>query len=67
MNKKVTTLDDLIALCKRKGFVYQTAELYGGLNGVYDFGHLGTLLKHNIQKAWINHINQVTHGHFKPV
>ena len=47
------TLDKLVALCKRRGFVYQSAEIYGGLNGVYDFGHLGTLMKQNIRKSWI--------------
>lgn len=47
------TLDKLVALCKRRGFVYQSAEIYGGLNGVYDFGHLGSLMKQNIRKAWL--------------
>lgn len=47
------TLDKLVSLCKRRGFVYQSAEIYGGLNGVYDFGHLGTLIKQNIRQAWI--------------
>ncbi|TET36555.1 glycine--tRNA ligase [Candidatus Dependentiae bacterium] len=46
------SLDQIVALAKRRGFVYQTAELYGGLNGVYDFGHLGVLLKQNIRAAW---------------
>lgn len=46
------TLEKLIALCKRRGFVYQSAEIYGGLNGVYDFGPLGSLLKENIRTAW---------------
>ncbi len=48
------TLEKLIALCKRRGFVYQSAEIYGGLNGVYDFGHLGTLMKQNIRKSWLS-------------
>ena len=48
----VATLDKIISLCKRKGFVFQTAEIYGGLNGVYDFGHLGFLLRENIKRAW---------------
>jgi len=48
----VVTLDKIISLCKRKGFVFQTAEIYGGLNGVYDFGHLGFLLRENIKHAW---------------
>ena len=46
------TLDKIISLCKRRGFVFQTAEIYGGLNGVYDFGHLGFLLRENIKQAW---------------
>jgi glycyl-tRNA synthetase len=50
------TLDKLIALCKRRGFVYQSAEIYGGLNGVYDFGPLGTLLKQNIKNAWTSSV-----------
>ena len=45
-------LDKIVALCKRRGFVYQSAEIYGGLNGVYDFGPMGTLLKKNIRNAW---------------
>lgn len=47
------TLETIIALCKRRGFVYPSAEIYGGVNGIYDFGHLGTLMKQNIRKAWI--------------
>ncbi|HSC25080.1 MAG TPA: glycine--tRNA ligase [Candidatus Babeliales bacterium] len=46
------TLEDIIALCKRRGLVFQSAEIYGGINGVYDFGPLGTLLKDNIRNAW---------------
>lgn len=54
------TLEKLVALCKRRGFVYQSAEIYGGLNGVYDFGHLGTLMKYNIRKAWIDSLYQTS-------
>ena len=46
------TLDSITSLCKRRGFVYQTASIYGGLNGVYDIGPLGTLLKENIRNMW---------------
>lgn len=46
------TLEKIVSLCKRKGFVYQAADIYGGLNGIYDFGHLGTLVKQNIRAAW---------------
>jgi glycyl-tRNA synthetase len=47
------TLDDIVSLCKRRGFVFQSSELYGGLNGVYDFGHLGVLLKNNLRSMWL--------------
>ena len=46
------TLEKISALCKRRGFVYQSAEIYGGLNGVYDIGPLGTLIKNNIRHEW---------------
>jgi len=54
MKEKSTSasLDKIISLCKRRGFVFPTAEIYGGLQGVYDFGHLGYLLKENIKQAW---------------
>src|SRR5438477_13141356 len=51
------TLDKIVALCKRRGFVYQSAEIYGGLNGVYDFGPMGALLKQNIRAAWSTALN----------
>src|SRR3990172_2386349 len=50
------TLENIVALAKRRGFIYQSAEIYGGLNGVYDTGHLGVLLKRNIRNAWIQSI-----------
>ena len=48
------TLDTIVALCKRRGFVYPAADIYGGINGIYDFGHLGTLMKQNIRALWIS-------------
>ena len=45
-------MDELVALCKRRGFIYQSAEIYGGLQGVYDFGPLGVELKNNLKAAW---------------
>lgn len=48
----MVTLDKISSLCKRRGFVYPSADIYGGLNGVYDFGPLGALLKDNIRAAW---------------
>ena len=45
-------MDKLVALCKRRGFIYQSADIYGGLQGVYDFGPLGVELKNNLKKSW---------------
>jgi len=56
MSSQRPTLDDIVALCKRRGFVFQSSEIYGGLNGVYDFGPLGTLIKNNIRDAWTKSI-----------
>lgn len=46
------TLDDIVALCKRRGFVFPSCDIYGGLQGVYDYGPLGVELKNNLKKAW---------------
>lgn len=46
------SLETIVSLCKRRGFVYPSSEIYGGLNGVYDFGHLGVLMRRNIKQAW---------------
>ena len=46
------TLDTLVSLCKRRGFVYPSSEIYGGFAAVYDYGPLGELLKTNIANAW---------------
>tara|TARA_B100001013_G_scaffold209248_1_gene127142 strand:+ start:3231 stop:4574 length:1344 start_codon:yes stop_codon:yes gene_type:complete len=45
-------MDDLVALCKRRGFIFQTNEIYGGMQGLYDYGPLGVELKNNLKKAW---------------
>ena len=46
------TMDDLVALCKRRGFIFQTNEIYGGMQGLYDYGPLGVELKNNLKQAW---------------
>ncbi|MFA6263238.1 MAG: glycine--tRNA ligase [Candidatus Babeliales bacterium] len=56
MSTSVATLEKIVALCKRRGFVYQSAEIYGGLNGVYDFGPLGTTLKNTIKQTWLKYM-----------
>ncbi len=50
--KNKLTIEVMSAFCKRKGFVYPTSEIYGGISGFYDFGHLGVELKNNIKKEW---------------
>jgi glycyl-tRNA synthetase len=47
------TLEDIVSLCKRRGFIYQGSDIYGGLAGTYDYGPLGTLLKRNIVSEWL--------------
>jgi glycyl-tRNA synthetase len=46
------TMENLIALCKRRGFIYQGSEIYGGLAGTWDYGPLGVALKKNIENCW---------------
>src|SRR4051794_23194443 len=46
------TLDEIVSLSKRRGFVFQSSEIYGGLASTYDFGHYGVLLKQNVKDEW---------------
>ncbi len=46
------TMDEIVALCKRRGFVFPSSEIYGGLGSTYDYGHYGVLLKQNVKDAW---------------
>ena len=45
-------IEELIALCKRRGFIFQSNEIYGGTQGLYDYGPLGVELKNNLKNAW---------------
>jgi len=45
-------MDKIVALAKRRGFIFQSSDIYGGLNGVWDYGPLGAELKRNIKNAW---------------
>lgn len=47
-----TSMEELVSLCKRRGFIFQGSEIYGGLQGFYDYGPLGVELKNNIKAAW---------------
>ncbi len=53
------TLETITSFCKRRGFIYPSGEIYGGLNGIYDTGPLGALLKENIRKAWTKSLKQL--------
>jgi len=46
------SMDELVSLCKRRGFIFQGSEIYGGLQGTYDYGPLGVELKNNLKAAW---------------
>jgi glycyl-tRNA synthetase len=46
------TMDKIVALCKRRGFVFPSSEIYGGVGSTYDYGHYGVLLKNNVKNAW---------------
>ncbi|MFH1255219.1 MAG: glycine--tRNA ligase [bacterium] len=45
-------LEKIVSLCKRRGFIFPSSEIYGGLSAVYDYGHYGILLKNNIRDSW---------------
>ncbi len=49
---KPVSMDDIVSLCKRRGFIFQGSEIYGGLSGTWDYGPLGLELKRNIMKLW---------------
>ncbi len=49
---KLTKLEDIVSLCKRRGFIFQSSEIYGGLASCYDYGPLGSELKRNVRSAW---------------
>jgi glycyl-tRNA synthetase len=45
-------MDEIVSLCKRRGFVFPSSEIYGGLGSTYDYGHYGVLLKNNVKNEW---------------
>ncbi len=47
------TMDKIVALCRRRGFVFPSSEIYGGLGSAYDYGHYGVLLKDNVKERWL--------------
>ena len=53
------SMDALASLCKRRGFIFQTSEIYGGLNGFWDYGPLGTELKRSVKDYWWRSMTQM--------
>lgn len=49
---EAVTMEKIVALCKRRGFIFQSSEIYGGLASTYDYGHYGVLLKNNVKAEW---------------
>jgi len=56
--KKENMMETIVSLCKRRGFVFPSSEIYGGMQAIYDYGHYGTLLKNNIRDEWWKHMVQ---------
>src|SRR6266545_2849362 len=50
--RDVVTMEKIVALCKRRGFVFGASDIYGGIANTYDYGHYGVLLKRNVIDAW---------------
>lgn len=52
-------MEKIVSLCKRRGFIFQSSEIYGGLNGFWDYGPLGAELKRNIKESWWRWMTQL--------
>jgi glycyl-tRNA synthetase len=52
MSGDVVTMEKIVALCKRRGFIFPSSEIYGGVGSTYDYGHYGVLLKTNVKGEW---------------
>src|SRR6187455_1012984 len=50
--KEIPLMEKIVSLCKRRGFVFQSSEIYGGINGFWDYGPLGAELKRNVKDLW---------------
>ena len=53
-SKEIPLMEKIVSLCKRRGFIFQSSEIYGGINGFWDYGPLGAELKRNIKELWWN-------------
>ncbi len=52
MTHEAVTMEKVVALCKRRGFIFPSSEIYGGIGSSYDYGHYGVLLKNNVKDRW---------------
>src|SRR5207237_4560991 len=57
--KTAELMEKIVSLCKRRGFIFQSSEIYGGLNGFWDYGPLGAELKRNIKDSWWRSMTQL--------
>jgi hypothetical protein len=53
-SKEIALMEKIVSLCKRRGFIFQSSEIYGGINGFWDYGPLGAELKRNVKELWWN-------------
>jgi glycyl-tRNA synthetase (class II) len=53
------SFDAIVSLCKQRGFVFQSSEIYGGIGGFWDYGPLGVELKNNIKRSWWRRVVQM--------
>ncbi|MEP3479147.1 MAG: glycine--tRNA ligase [Fuerstiella sp.] len=60
------SMEKIVALCKRRGFIFQNSEIYGGQNGFWDYGPLGTELKRNVRNSWYHDMVQAHNELIKP-
>src|SRR4030042_4864849 len=58
-NKSCQVMDKIVSLCKRRGFVFPSSEIYGGFGSSYDYGPLGGELKNNVKKTWWEEMTRV--------
>lgn len=53
MIEEKSQMEKIVSLCKRRGFIFPSSEIYGGFSGIYDYGHYGTLLFNNVKQVWL--------------
>src|ERR1044072_3296837 len=56
--KETPLMEKIVSLCKRRGFIFQSSEIYGGINGFWDYGPLGAELKRNVKEQWWRSMTQ---------